>query len=602
MRHRRGGSVARSARTFRRTVQQCLAILSLGLVIPAVSGAATYVDRDSRGGGCNDARTVEQASDPSTPWCSLPRAVAAAPSGSLVLVRAGSYPALAVSNNHTRSVNVTFRRYGTEDVALAGVSTLNTEYLRFEGLRITGLVNIDHGSHHIEVVDNRIVPSGTTTPSSFGVIIQDGTRDILVERNHITAPQGSGVHLSSGVNEPAISNVTIRGNHFENIGQDGVQVSNFVNVLIEDNEFEGVHSRDGVAHPDVIVSFAGGSGLVVRGNNLHDNTAQGLFIKDGAVSDVVVENNLISRTVGGFKAFNVYNVDNLKLINNTVLDGSVFQGTVTKVSMLNNIFASLSTSGSVQFDVEDYNYIAAGNLPGSGSHDLRTGVSFVDAASNDYRLAPGSAGIDAGTNNAAPVLDRLANARVDDPNTPNTTSYFDMGAHEFATGAAVANQPPSASFTYSCSKLACSFDGSTSKDSDGAIATYTWSLGAGTSMTGAKAQYTYGSGGTYTVTLTVIDDRGASATVSQKVTVTAGATMSLSASPYKIKGFQHVALKWSGATSSKVDIWRNGKIVSITANDGAHTDKTGMKGSGTHTYNVCEAGTSTCSANVTATF
>ena len=166
------------------------------------------------------------------------------------------------------------------------------------------------------------------------------------------------------------------------------------------------------------------------------------------------------------------------------------------------------------------------------------------------------------------------------------------------------NSAPTARFTYSCSLLACAFDGSTSSDSDGSIATYAWSLGDGTSKTGATTQHTYAGDGSYTVTLTVTDDKGATASASQTITVAAATSnpISLSASAYKIKGFQHVDLKWSGATSTNVDVWRNTTKISTTANDGAHTDKIGQKGSGTYTYKVCEAGTSTCSANVSVTF
>jgi MYXO-CTERM domain-containing protein len=55
---------------------------------------------------------------------------------------------------------------------------------------------------------------------------------------------------------------------------------------------------------------------------------------------------------------------------------------------------------------------------------------------------------------------------------------------------------------------AISFDGSGSTDSDGAIVSYTWSFGDGTSATGISATHTYAAAGTYLLTLTVVDDRG----------------------------------------------------------------------------------------------
>lgn len=46
---------------------------------------------------------------------------------------------------------------------------------------------------------------------------------------------------------------------------------------------------------------------------------------------------------------------------------------------------------------------------------------------------------------------------------------------------------------------------------------------------------------------------------------------------------------------------RNGQRVTTTANDGAYTDNVG-KGSATYSCVVCEAGTSTCSNEVTVVF
>ena len=81
------------------------------------------------------------------------------------------------------------------------------------------------------------------------------------------------------------------------------------------------------------------------------------------------------------------------------------------------------------------------------------------------------------------------------------------------------NQSPVAYFTYDCSELACTFDGSGSSDPDGIIISYEWDFGDGGTATGASASHTYAAAGTYTVILTVTDDEGAADTETQNVPV-----------------------------------------------------------------------------------
>jgi PKD repeat protein len=80
------------------------------------------------------------------------------------------------------------------------------------------------------------------------------------------------------------------------------------------------------------------------------------------------------------------------------------------------------------------------------------------------------------------------------------------------------NQAPTASFTVSCTLLECDFDGTGSSDPDGTINLYDWDFGDATTDTGATASHTYGASDTYTVTLTVTDDDGATDDTSQQVT------------------------------------------------------------------------------------
>lgn len=166
-----------------------------------------------------------------------------------------------------------------------------------------------------------------------------------------------------------------------------------------------------------------------------------------------------------------------------------------------------------------------------------------------------------------------------------------------------ANVAPTASFSFNCSGLTCSFDGTPSTDSDGTISSYAWNFGDGTTATGATVSRTYASSGTYTVSLTVTDSGGATGGTSQSVTVSAPAgAISLSVSAFKVKGVQHADLTWSGATSANVDVYRNGAKVATIANSGSHTDNIGQKGSGSYTYKVCEAGTTTCSPEVSVSY
>jgi PKD repeat protein len=168
-----------------------------------------------------------------------------------------------------------------------------------------------------------------------------------------------------------------------------------------------------------------------------------------------------------------------------------------------------------------------------------------------------------------------------------------------------ANNPPSASFTFVCEGLECNFTGGGS-DSDGTITSWAWTFGdEGTSNVQSPA-HTYDGGGTYTVSLTVTDDDGATGSASQAVTVEApntGGGVTLTAVGYKIKGVQNADLSWSGATSGDVDIKRDGATIATTANTAAYTDNIGNKGGGSYTYQVCEAVSGgACSATVTVTF
>jgi CubicO group peptidase (beta-lactamase class C family) len=164
------------------------------------------------------------------------------------------------------------------------------------------------------------------------------------------------------------------------------------------------------------------------------------------------------------------------------------------------------------------------------------------------------------------------------------------------------NAPPSASFGSSCSGLTCTFTDASS-DTDGTVATWSWTFGDGETSTARNPSHPYAAAGTYTVALTVTDDQGASVSTSRELSVTASWAISLTATGREDATKQSMILRWDGASGASVDIYRNGNFLRDTPNDGRHTvTRNNYTGPATYVLKVCEAGTSTCSNEVTLVF
>jgi PKD repeat protein len=163
------------------------------------------------------------------------------------------------------------------------------------------------------------------------------------------------------------------------------------------------------------------------------------------------------------------------------------------------------------------------------------------------------------------------------------------------------NVAPTASFSASCSQLACAFtDHST--DSDGSVKAWRWTFGDGGTSTARNPSHVYGTAGTYPVSLTVTDNRGATQQRSVSVAVSSAITLKdLTGTSDATK--QYVTLTWTGATGTTVDMYRNGKFLNSTPNDGKQTVVRTFTGPATYVYKVCQAGSTTvCSNAASITF
>jgi Right handed beta helix region len=385
------------------------------------------------------------------------RAVATAAPGSTVLLRGGSYPALTAPAGD-RAAPVTVAAAAGQTVTMPNVNVpAGAANLVFQGLTLTGeggpAFNIGDNAHNIQLLNSVVRDSGDA------ILIRPGVSNVLFEGNDISSKApgatGGGIGLAfaststlpgsppGNPNQTPISNVTIRNNTFHDIGSDAIRPANFVNLVVEGNDISGV--KENGDHCDVLQVTFGGRDFIFRDNYVHDNAGQGLFIKDGQVTNARVENNIfvhnsLEITVSFFDTIN------LTLLNNTVWDntaGNVFLRTgIRNVVTRNNVFQSLdadSPSEANSQSQQDYNLIGGGNVGARGPHDIKGTPKFVNAAGYDYRLAAGSPGIDAGNADGAPTYDKACRPRFDAPDANKGVGnppYVDMGALEYQPGSA----------------------------------------------------------------------------------------------------------------------------------------------------------------------
>lgn len=172
------------------------------------------------------------------------------------------------------------------------------------------------------------------------------------------------------------------------------------------------------------------------------------------------------------------------------------------------------------------------------------------------------------------------------------------------------NSIPTASFSYQCNETSCRFDADNSSDSDGNIVSYSWSLGDGSSAGGEVVEHDFSGAGSFAVTLTVEDDQGDTDSRARTVTVKEKPATDqekqleivLIGEGGRYNGRSLATLRWSGAETDTVAIYRDGDLVAVTGNDGKHIDMEIDSWVKSANYRLCQPSTNYCSNLVSLSF
>jgi hypothetical protein len=251
-----------------------------------------------------------------------------------------------------------------------------------------------------EEAEGSTCPEGSLTPNEEGVVeittsnqlvcgqevreitIAPGVEGTVIEHNSISGG-GDGIN-AGGVNcgipngpvyegctsQPAFTNTLIAYNEFEGpFLEDPVHTNNFKDLTIEHNWLHDFEETGN--HTDAWQNVWGGEEAVFRHNVISNFVGEGTLLKDGDVTNVKYEDNLIVESGTneaapfGEASLQTFGVHGLELIHNTYANGGgeVIRGETTASAAKYNVFDNLEiieggelTESQNNLDVEPWSF------------------------------------------------------------------------------------------------------------------------------------------------------------------------------------------------------------------------------------------------------
>ena len=299
----------------------------------------------------------------------LSSALSSAHAGDTILLAAGSYSKISLSNVSFAG-QVTITSADPAHMALVqGISVSNSSGLTFADLSVsvapntTGVAALNSSN---VVFDALKVQGPGSAIGGLGFMVANST-NVTVSNSDISG-------LWGGINHQDDTGLTISGNKLHDLQEDAIRGGGSSNVVVANNFVTDIHPLAG-DHPDAIQFWGTAAHPTVHDISITGNVyvrgageaAQGIFVADGAYQNVTVTNNAM---VGA-----LYNGIVVSGATNAVIQGNLVEGYTDQGSWI-----GVATSNNVQ---------VSGNQA-TGLLQLSPNTNY--AATNNTSIHPGAVG------------------------------------------------------------------------------------------------------------------------------------------------------------------------------------------------------------------